>query len=85
MDAALARQSTTEGTASAVMGALLAKDPASASVIGSVGDIATTQSPMDAALAGRSTTKGTASVVMGGSSGSGPLVDADNNIVMAVL
>ena len=84
MDAALARQSTTEGTASAVMGALLAKDP-SASVIGSVGDIATTQSAMGAALAGRSTTKGTASAVMGGSSGSGPLVDADNNIVMAVL
>ena len=84
MDAALARQDTTEGTASAVMGALLAKDP-SASVIGSVGDIATTQSAMGAALAGRSTTKGTGSAVMGGSSGSGPLVDADNNIVRAVL
>lgn len=50
-----------------------------------MGDIATTQSAMGAALAGRSTTKGTASAVMGGSSESGPLVNADNNIYMAVL
>ena len=50
-----------------------------------MGDIATTQLPMGAVLAGRSTTKGTASAVMGGSSGSGPLVDADNNIVIALL
>ena len=84
MDAALARQDTIEATGSAVMGALSAKDP-SASVIGSVGDLATTQPPMDAALARQSTTEGTASAVMGGSSGSGPLVDADNNRVIALL
>ena len=42
MDAVLARQDTTEGTGSAVMGVLSAKDP-NASVILNVGDIATIQ------------------------------------------
>ena len=64
MDAALARQDTIEGTASAVMGALSAKDPR-ASVIGGVADIATTQQLMDAALARQDTIKGTTSAVMG--------------------
>ena len=64
MGAALGRQDTIEGTASAVMGALSTKDPG-ASVIGGVGDIATIQPPMYAALARRGTIEGTASAVMG--------------------
>ena len=64
MDAALAKQDTIEGTASAAMGALSAKDP-NASVIRDVGDIATPQQPMDAALARQHTIEGTASAVMG--------------------
>ena len=71
MDAALARQDTIEGTASAVMGALSAKDPR-ASVIGGVGDIATIQLPMDAVLARQDAIEGTASAVMGALSAKDP-------------
>ena len=71
MDAALARQDTIEATASAVMGALSAKDP-SASDILNVGDIATTQPPMDVALARQDTIEATASAVMGALSAKDP-------------